>query len=143
MANQITQSKGHEMNSPKNTPILHMDSPTFADDLAREIGPCPHEITTPQFHRTDGVTVSAPSLTAEEWANLGKLPLDRVRQMGCQMWEDDAKGIHWLFPGEWYPHIPPGTMITSICGDVEPFQPGVTDDDIRFGALAYGFITLR
>jgi len=120
-----------------------MDSPTFADDLAKELGPGPYEITTPQFHRTDEANVSAPIFTTEDWANLGKLPLDRVRNLGCQMWGEDAKGIHWLFPGEWYPYIPAGTMVTSICGDIKPFQPGVTDDDIRFGALAYGFITPR
>ena len=120
-----------------------MDSPTFAEDLAKELGEGPHEFITPQFHRTDGLTVCAPNLTPYEWQNLGKLPLDRVRQLGCQMWEEDAKGIHWLFPGEWYPHIPAGTPITGICGDTKAFQPGVTDDDIRYGALAYGFITLR
>ena len=84
------------MNLPKNTPILHMDSPTFADDLAKELGPGPYEITTPQFHRTDEANVSAPIFTTEDWANLGKLPLDRVRNLGCQMWGEDAKGIHWL-----------------------------------------------
>ena len=131
------------MKLPENTLILDMNSPTFAEDLARELGPGPYKVVTPQFYRTDGLHPSKPHLTDDEWKNLGKLPLDRVRQMGCQMWEDDAKGIHWLFPGEWYPYIPAGTPITDICGKTKLFEPGVTDDDIRYGALAYGFVTLR
>jgi hypothetical protein len=120
-----------------------MGSPTFAADLKAVLGDGPFGIVTPQFHRTDGLPVAAPCLTQEEWNNLGKLPLARVRQMGCQMWDEDAKGIHWLFPGQWYPYIPNGTKIVCIDGDEELFTRGETDDDIRFGALAYGFITLR
>ena len=131
------------MKLPEGTTVLSMDSPTFGADLAKELGDGPFEFVTPQFHRVDGLAVSAPDLTTEEWSNLGKLPLARVRQMGCQIWKEDAKGIHWLFPGQWYPYIPNGTKIVSICGDEKSFVRGTTDDDIRFGALAYGFITLR
>lgn len=131
---------------PEGTPFLSMDSPTFAEDFAQAVGLQPGEkleIITPQFHRTDGLPISAPDLTPDEWSNLGKLPLSRVRQMGCQVWEDDAKGIHWLFPAQWYPHIPNGTKILTISGEEAIFVRGETDDDMRFGALAYGFITLR
>lgn len=131
------------MNLPEDTLVLDINSPTFVDDLITAIGGAPDEVYTPQFHRVDGLQVSAPNLTPEEWSNLGKLPLERIRQMGCQIWEETAKGIHWLFPGQWYPHIPNGTKIVSICGDEKLFVSGETDDDIRFGALAYGFITLR
>ena len=134
------------MKLPKGTPVLSMDSPTFVEDFAKAAGIAPGEkveLIMPQFHRTDGLTVSAPSLTPEEWANLGRLPLDRVRQMGCQKWKDDDKGIHWLFPGQWYPHIPDGTKILFIDGEEGIFASGETGDDIRFGALAYGFLTPR
>jgi hypothetical protein len=134
------------MKPPKGTPLLSMDSPSFTEDFASAIGLKPGEkleIATPQFHRIDGVQVSSPNLTPDEWDNLGKLPIERVRQMGCQIWEDDAKGIHWLFPGQWYQHIPNGTKILSICGEEGIFVLGETDDDIQFGALAYGFLTQR
>lgn len=149
MARMKTRTKEEIIASlklPEGTPILDMDGPTFAEDLANAIGLQPGEkleITTPQFHRTDSVQVSEPELTADEWCNLGKLPLARVRQMGCQMWDEDAKGIHWLFPAQWYPYIPNGTKIVYISGDDGHFVRGETDDDMRFGALAYGFITPR
>lgn len=44
----------------------------------------------------------------------------------------------WLIPGEWYNVIPEGFPLTCITGRVEPFKSGETDDDIRFGCLAYG-----
>jgi hypothetical protein len=101
------------------------------------------EIVMPQFHRTDDVQVSAPNLTPDEWNNLGKLSLARVRQMGFQVWDDDAKGIHWLFPAEWYDYIPNGTKVVDINGNEEVFVRGETDNDMRFGALSFGFITFR
>lgn len=125
----------------KDIVLLDINSPTFADDFAKEIGPGPVTVMTPQFHRTDGVLVNAPDLTPDEWWNLDKVPVTRLRQMGCQVWEDDAKGIHWLFPGQWYLHIPEGLTITYISGKSDTFKRGVTDGDIRFGALAFGFIT--
>lgn len=123
--------------------MLDMDSPTFANDLAAIVGPGPIEIVTPQFTRTDGLPVSAPSLTPAEWQNLGTLPIYRLRQMGFQVWKEDDKGIHWLFPGEWFQHIPEGLEVVFINGEKEPFSKHTTDNDIRFGALAFGFITPR
>lgn len=124
--------------------ILDINSPTFAEDFESATGIKPGdpiEIATPQFHRTDGVQINAPDLTEDEWKNLSKIPLERIRQLGCQVWDDTEKGIHWLFPGEWYPYIPDGLDVLCINGDVKKFQRGVADDDIRFGALAYGFMT--
>ena len=126
--------------------MLDISSPTFVKDFADAVGIKPGEpieITTPQFHRTDGAQLTAPELTADEWKYLSKMPLDRVRQLGCQVWNDTEKGIHWLFPGEWYPYIPDWLDVLCIDGDIEKFQRGVTDDSIRFGALAYGFMTYR
>lgn len=90
-----------ELKLPACTPMLDMDSPTFASDFAAIVGPGPIEIVTPQFIRTDGLPISAPNLTPDEWQNLRGLPSDRLRQMGFQVWAEDEKGIHWLFPGEW------------------------------------------
>ena len=46
----------------------------------------------------------------------------------------------WLFPDEWYSAIPAGLPIININAASELFVPGVTDDDIRFGCLAYGVL---
>lgn len=43
-----------------------------------------------------------------------------------------------LFPGEWYHCIPNGFMVTGLYGEEYPFEKNKTDDDIRFGCLAYG-----
>lgn len=45
-----------------------------------------------------------------------------------------------LIPGEWYNSIPEGFELYDICGHKELFKKGETDDDIRFGCLAYGII---
>ncbi len=37
----------------------------------------------------------------------------------------------WLFPGEWYDHIPEGHEVTDINYETENFVKGETFDDIR------------
>jgi hypothetical protein len=46
----------------------------------------------------------------------------------------------WLFPGSWYRQIPTGFPIVSIFGELEEFEIGKTDNDIRYGCLAYGLM---
>jgi hypothetical protein len=60
--------------------------------------------------------------------------------MGCGVWEKTDSSIHFLYPKEWYDLIPENYEIVCISGEVEHFKKGVTDDDIRFGCIAYGFI---
>lgn len=43
-----------------------------------------------------------------------------------------------LIPGEWYNTIPNGFMVTGLHGEEYAFEKGKTDDDTRFGCLAYG-----
>ena len=43
-----------------------------------------------------------------------------------------------LFPESWYKYIPEGFEVMGIDGVKEYFQPGKTEDDSRFGMLAYG-----
>lgn len=47
-------------------------------------------------------------------------------------------GHLWLFPKEWYSHIPEGYEIIDILERKHKFQYGETSNDDRFGALAYG-----
>jgi hypothetical protein len=121
--------------------VLDMSDPEFAEKLREAIGLQPGEtleITTPQFDRTDRLVVPKPLM------DFGRLPFlseETLVAIGCQQWSDpDAEGrTLWLFPAEWYDHIPDGTIVTAISGRTEPFKHGKTDNDRRFGALAYGF----
>jgi hypothetical protein len=131
------------MKLPPNTPILHLDSPTFAEDLAAALGIQPGEkiqIATPQFERTDGQQVPAPMFSPSDWARLPAMDDATLKELGLGVWDRTDAGTHWLFPKEWYGIVPAGLMVTFIGGEVEPFEPGVTDDDYRFGCLAFGFI---
>lgn len=130
------------MDKDYDFPILHMDSPTFAEDLAKILGIEPGdklEIITPQFERTDGMQVPVPQFSPRQWANLYQMDETTLKALGLGVWDRDEDGIHYLFPKEWYGIIPRGLMVRLIDGTEEPFQPGVTDDDYRFGCLAYGF----
>jgi hypothetical protein len=68
------------------------------------------------------------------FAALFSLPKQKLIELGLGNWN----GKLMLFPKEWYNAIPKDFPIESINGEIEPFEPGVTDDDIRFGYLAYG-----
>jgi hypothetical protein len=46
----------------------------------------------------------------------------------------------WLFPGEWYEHIPEGFEVVTLRFQRERFTRRETDNDIRFGCLAYGIL---
>lgn len=121
--------------------ILNMNSPTFVEDLRDALGLKPGEamqVMTPQFNRTDGLEVPLPLM---DFAKLPTLSEETLKAIGCQKWDDaDSAGkVLWLFPCEWYDHIPDGTRIISISGEHEFFKRGETDNDRRFGALAYGF----
>jgi len=43
-----------------------------------------------------------------------------------------------LFPGEWYNIIPDGFKCTSLYGEITEFIKGKSDNDIRFGCIAFG-----
>lgn len=80
------------------------------------------------------------------------VPRETLRKMGVGVWsvfndgEDDNEDylnsgdVHYLFPGEWYEHIPNGFDVVDINGKQEKFEKGVSDDDVRFGCLPYGFV---
>ncbi len=122
--------------------VLDMNDPQFAEKLGEAIGVKPGEtlhITTPQFERTDGLVVPIPDV---DFARIADLPVDTLKALGCAQWDEpDATGnVLWLYPAEWYDHIPEGLPVTCIDGEVSPFKRGETDDDRRFGVLAYGFV---
>lgn len=97
-------------------------------------------IITPQFERVDGMKIDTIPSTPEQFDSLKTLDDEALHELGMQEWGEYNL---WLFPKEWYNHIPDGYEVTIISGKKEKFKKGVTDDDIRFGMLAYGICVAR
>ena len=134
------------MNLPKDTTMLTMDSPIFAEDFAAAIGLQPGEqveFVTPQFERTDGNQVPLPDFSRDDWDKFSERDEATLKALGMGIWDKDKNQIHWLYPKEWYSIIPNGLMVTDINGKQEPFIKGQTDDDYRFGCLSFGFVQKR
>ncbi len=114
------------------------DTNELAHRVRKAIGVGDYEevrLITPQFDREDGKKVTYFPTCAEDLDALKKAPKDILLDLGLKLW---CEG-HYLFPVEWYNHIPNGYVVTSISDEDEPFEHGKTDDDRRFGMLAYGF----
>lgn len=127
---------------PRFDVMLDAGDSDFVEQLTKALGLNPGEsvnIVTPQFTRTDGRAITYFPCTIEEYAALPQYREDTLKKMGCQKWERKEDTILWLFPHEWYSVIPDGLMITDIFWNEEVFERGKTDDDIRFGALSFGF----
>ena len=121
------------------------------DELMNELGIQPGEkvnIVTPQFEREYDLEIDfIPKGADELQALISSTPRDILSKMGVRVWETYPDGshlkedeIHYLFPGEWYKHLPEGFEIVDISGNKEKFEHGKSDDDIRFGCLPYGFV---
>lgn len=112
-----------------------------AAKIREAIGAGPNEaveIVTPQFERP--ASDPKPVAPSEElFAALPSMTPAELREAGLRLWDDDEPQL-WLLPGEWYRHIPDGAALTSIMGRNFTFERGKTDDDIRFGCLAYGIL---
>lgn len=117
--------------------ILDMGSASFAQDFADAIGLGPEErleLHGPQFERTDGVE---PVANPGDLFNvLRYLPEATLRAIGMQPWD----GRLWLFPHGWFDAIPQGYPVECISGDRLKWDRDTCDDDMRFGALAYGIV---
>ncbi len=94
------------------------------------------QVTLPQFDRTDGRIISIGPPDAAWLDMLKKAPLSVLTDLGLQNWDKNL----WLFPAEWYDHIPEGYEVVDINFEPESFRKGQTDDDRRGGALAYGIL---
>lgn len=145
------------------------DESPFAALIRAAIGASATEdvqVMTPTFNRPANWTPAMlPPETPESWRQLQRLTADQLYAWGCRrfapyrdtppsdnsvshrdawFWsvEDREAATHdlWLFPAEWYSAIPAGFPVTDINGCIEPFLPGTTDDDRRFGLLAYGLM---
>lgn len=88
----------------------------------------------PTFERTDSKRITYIPKTKQQFDDLKKAPDDILVDIGMQKWKKNI----WLFPFEWYDSIPEGYEIITIMGKIKHFEHGVTDDDMRFGALSFG-----
>jgi len=108
------------------------------------------KITTPQFTRPKSEPgPSAPPVGKDKFDALKSMSDIALKEMGLQKWgrmydsgheSTDSGPMLWLYPGEWYSSIPNGYPIVDINFNEEKFCFGITDDDVRFGCLSYGFL---
>jgi hypothetical protein len=64
--------------------------------------------------------------------------LDELLGLGFCLWDEKSK--LYLIPHKFYNLIPKNFKIITIGGNTELFKHGKTDDDQRFGMLAYGIV---
>ena len=95
----------------------------------------PVVVTTPQFERPAGwpAPESAPTSWLA-WIALFECTPTQLKAMGCGNWD----GGLFLFPAEWYDHIPEGLPVETVNGVIKQFQRGVSDNQRRCGCLPYG-----
>lgn len=120
--------------------ILHINKiEELPSVLAHELDCDPNdlEFTFPQFDRTNGRTVNWIPKTKKEFDILKQMDEKTLKMLGLQKWTEEDE--LWLYPAEWYDSIPDGYEIVDINNVTENFKHGETDDDRRFGALAFGF----
>ncbi|GMV17984.1 MAG: hypothetical protein AMXMBFR56_62080 [Polyangiaceae bacterium] len=118
----------------------------IAAELREALGVGPDEpvtVFTPQFERLP--TMSAPGAPPTDWEALRGMDKAALQGLGMGAWNDPSEpedpfdgATLMVFPGEWYSSIPEGFEVTDINNQDEVFKPGVTDNDIRFGYLAFG-----
>lgn len=108
-------------------------------------------VSSPVFREPGYPDPAGAPFDAEAWASLSAMAPAALRELGLRPWNDPADpedddgrnfggGVLWLIPGEWYRHIPEGMALTCINGERTTFCTGETDNDIRFGCLAYGIV---
>jgi hypothetical protein len=93
-------------------------------------------VITPQFEREDGKEPAPAPKTREDWAALRDASRETWAEMGMRRWSEES-GL-WLFPGEWFDHIPAGFEVVDIHENRVVFDPDEMSRDQRFGVLAYG-----
>ena len=96
--------------------------------------------TQPEHERMGNIASPALLTNPHFWKNLSTWSISDLKNIGLQAWDKDDNGTLMLFPAEWYDSIPEGYQITDIFGVEELFIKGKTDNDKRYGALAYGIV---
>jgi hypothetical protein len=114
----------------------------LADAIRAAIGAGPFDDVTvyapPHRSRMDGKEAAPAPLTRAEFERLRALPREKLIHLGLRPWSEESGLL--LFPVEWYDAIPDGFEVVDIFGKTEQFVAGQTDDDCRFGVLAFGIV---
>jgi hypothetical protein len=90
--------------------------------------------------RKDGNLVKKAPKTKEFFDCLKTKTSKELKELGVGVWDSNEKGTMYLYPKEWYNSIPEGYEVVGLFGNSHKFKHGVSDDDIRFGMLPYGFL---
>lgn len=72
-----------------------------------------------------------------DFSKLKELSAQELILLGLSRWQLNH-GTVYLFPKSFYDQIPDGFEVTDIRGETKSFKHGETDDDTRFGYLAFG-----
>jgi hypothetical protein len=89
----------------------------------------------PQFQRPDGRHIDY--VPDEKLLQiLPYLEEGVLEGLGLQTWDEDRN--IWLFPVEWYEHIPEGFEIITINEQVKEFDRDEDHKERRFGVLPFG-----
>lgn len=92
------------------------------------------KVTMPVFEMDEIADVLSGDIVKAE--NMVEFDLTPKHESTTELLEEDEDIL--LFPAEWYNLIPNGFMVTGLYGESYPFEKGKTDNDRRFGCLAYG-----
>ena len=71
---------------------------------------------------------------AKGWAELARMTPAMAKRFGLGNWD----GGLFLFPGAWADKIPHSTKVEAINGEKTTWGKVKSDDDTRFGFMAYG-----
>lgn len=112
------------MNNCIKENIQHQDKPTM--------------VSIPTYSMDEAVDAIVGAVNDAPIQPSGSMLLDFSNKtpLPMQILEVDEDII--LFPGEWYNIIPDGFKCTSLYGEESIFVKGKSDDDIRFGCIAFG-----
>lgn len=99
------------------------------EDVPEEI-----ELVPSDLNSSEARDAGPPPMTPMEVDQLRGLDEDALRSLGMREWSDGL----WLFPGEWYEHLPEGIVVKDIFDEYVRFERPQADSDTRFGCLSYG-----
>lgn len=99
-------------------------------------------VQRPQFDRASTEQGPAEYPGDDALAGLSGLDQQSLYDLGLRCWRHEDPEL-WCFPAEWYDSLPDGLEITTISGAKKTFVRGQTDNDRRYGCLAFGVLVPR
>jgi hypothetical protein len=85
---------------------------------------------------------SNPPISEASWLLMPRCKAETLHRIGCRLWSLHGEEYHWIYPAEWYEHIPAGLLITHLDRKQEWFEPNRTPKgDLPY--LSFGFLQLK